>query len=316
LSFLIRTFNPEEDIPRLVTLRTDIEAVDQVGTNTSEAAVRAQMKWLGHDPRQDRWVAEAAEEQGRFIGHAWTFSQSPKRSILSVAVHPAWRCMGLGSSLLQIALQRAREKDAIQIVSGTEANNEVGRAFLECHGFSAIGHNRFLSAPEISSLPMVELPTGYSIQSFDTVNDLSILVKACNQSYQDMWGHRENTEPSTEEFYGELMRTEPDYFPPDGIFLVFTPNHVVAGVCFCRVEGGQKIIDSPAIAPAFSQKGLLRPLVLVAMHWLNGQTGEGMQLQTWGDSETAIGIYNELGFVLDENNHMIEYLWSRKFTNM
>jgi hypothetical protein len=30
--FFVRLFNPEFDIPGLVTLRTEIEAVDQVGT--------------------------------------------------------------------------------------------------------------------------------------------------------------------------------------------------------------------------------------------------------------------------------------------
>jgi len=308
LSFHIRAFKPEEDIPSLVNLRAEIEAVDQVGTNTSEAAVQAQMKWRGHDPSRDRWVVETTEAPGRFLGHAWIFAQSPTRSILSVAVHPAWRRRGLGSSLLQKALHRADETGAHQLVSATEANNTAGRTFLEVNHFFEVGHNRFLSAPSIAPLPAVEFPSGFTLQSFETINNLSLLVKACNECYRDMWGHRENTEASTEGFYSDMMQDDPEYFPPAGIFILFAPDHRVAGVSFCRMEAGQKIIDSPAIVPAFHTPGLLRYLVLASMHWLNNQAEGDIQLQTWGDSENAVQVYKELGFTLDENNHVIEYL--------
>jgi ribosomal protein S18 acetylase RimI-like enzyme len=314
MSFRIRSFDPEKDIPGLVTLRTEIEAVDQVGTNTSEAAVRAQMKWRGHDPARDRWVAFSPDAVERFLGHAWIFAQSPKRSILSVAVHPACRRKGLGSFLLHHALQRAGETGAVQVVSGTEANNAAGRAFLKHQNFSAVGHNRFLSAPENTFLQGPDWHTGFSVQSYEKINDLSILVKACNQCYQDMWGHRENTEPSTKEFYADMMKEDPDYFPPGGIFILSTPAQEAVGICFCRVEGGQKVIDSPAISPAFRQHDLLRPLILTAMHWLNAQAKGDFQLQTWGDSEQAVQTYTELGFKLNENDHVIEYLWNGKTT--
>jgi ribosomal protein S18 acetylase RimI-like enzyme len=309
--FFVRLFNPEFDIPGLVTLRTEIEAVDQVGTNTSEAAVKAQMKWLGHDPLKDRWVAVSPDAPNKFIGHAWIFAQSPKRSILSVSVHPAWRHKGLGSSLLDHALI-----GAVQVVSGTEANNVTGDAFLKHHGFSAVGHTRFLFAPENFTSLQSKWPAGYTVHNFAEINDLSILVMACNRCYKDMWGHRENTEPSTEEFYNDLMKQYPDLFPPGGVFLILAPDKTVAGVCFCRVEDGQKVIDSPAIIPEHRQPDLLRSLVLTAMRWLNAQAQGGIQLQTWGDSECAVEIYHELGFTLDDKNHSIEYIWNGNLSDV
>jgi GNAT superfamily N-acetyltransferase len=310
LKLCVRLFNPEFDIPSLVTLRTEIEAVDQVGTNTSEAAVQSQMKWLGHDPSKDRWVAVSPDVPEKFIGHAWIFAQSPQRSILSVSVHPAWRHKGLGSFLFNQALIRAKELGAIQIVASTEANNVVGDAFLKHHGFSAVGHNRFLFAPGEMIYTKPIWPAGYVVRSFTEVNDLSVLVDACNRCYRDMWGHRENTEPLTEEFYNELMKQYPDLFPPEGIFLVFGPDKRVVGVCCCRMEDGQKAIDSPAIIPELRQLDLLHPLVLAAMHWLNTKSEGDFQLQTWGDSDHAVEIYRELGFTLEDKNHSIEYLWN------
>jgi len=311
--FRIRLFNPERDIPGLVILRTEIEAVDQVGTNTSEAAVQAQMKWLGHDPVKDRWVAESPGAPDKFIGHAWIFAQSSKRSVLSIGVHPNWRRRGVGGSLLDHALFRAKELGALQVVSATEANNIAGDAFLVHHGFSSVGNARFMFARENYLLREPEWPVGYTVCSFLDVHDLSTLVKACNGCYEDMWGHRENTEPSTEKFYDDLMKQYPDLFPPEGIFIIFAPGQNIAGVCFCHLEDQQKVIDSPAIIPAYRQHDLLRPLMLTAMRWLDTQASGGFQLQTWGDAEHAVRIYYELGFTLDEKKHMVEYLWNGAF---
>ncbi len=309
MSFRIRPFNPEQDISGLVTLRTEIEAVDQFGANTSEAAVRAQMELPGHDPAKDRWVAESPDAPDRFIGHAWIFAQSPKRSILSVAVHPAWRRRGLGSSLFGQALARAKEHGAVQVVSGTVANNTVGNSFLRHHDFSPMGHNRFMSAPEDSLISEPEWPLNFTVRSFAEVHDLTILVEACNRCYKDMWGHRENTESSTEEFYADLMKQYPDLFPPEGIFILFAPDQSVAGVCFCSMEDQQKTIDSPAVVPEYRPLDLQRPLMQTAMRWLNSISGGSFRLQTWGDYEHAIRIYQELGFTLNEKDHMVEYLW-------
>ena len=306
----IRPFNPQLDIPGLVSLKTEIEAIDQVGTNTSEAAVQAQMKWLGHDPAKDRWVAVSLDNQDRFVGHAWIFAQSPKRSIVSVVVHPALRRKGLGSSLLARTLIRARELDAEQVVSGAEANNKVGDSFLKHFGFSAVGHARIMFSPENYPIQVPEWPKGYTVRNFIEVHDLSILVRACNCCYEDMWGHRENTVLSTVEFYADLMKQYPDSYPPEGIFIIFAPSQSIAGVCFCRKEDQQKIIDSPAIVPEYRQQKLLHPLMLIGMQWLDTQAKGGIHLQTWGDSESAVRIYTQLGFTLNERDHTVEYLWN------
>jgi GNAT superfamily N-acetyltransferase len=308
--FRIRPFDPGQDIPGLVALRAEIEAVDKVGTNTSEAAVRAQMKWMGHDPAKDRWVAESIEAPGKFIGLGWIFSQSPQRCVLSIGVHPIFRRRGLGSSLLGRALARAKELNAQQVVSGTEANNAVGDSFLKHHRFSAVGHARIMFAPGSEILPGPAWPQGFSVRNFVEVHDLSILVQACNLCYEGMWGHRENTELSTEKFFADMLEKYPDLFPSEGIFILFAPDHTIAGVCFCRKEDQQKIIDSPAVVPAYGQDDLLRPLVLTAMQWLDTQAGGCYQLQTWGDDERAVRIYTELGFTLDEKDHTVEYLWN------
>ena len=54
--------------------------------------------------------------------------------------------------------------------------------------------------------------------------------------------------------------------------------------------------------------GLYRPLVQASKRWLNTQAEGVFHLETWGDFAEAVQIYEELGFRLDEANHLLEYL--------
>lgn len=309
---MIRLFRPDADVPPLVALLNTIAAGDMTGAVFDEAAVRSQLTWLGHDPARDRWVAEALDDSSQLIGHAWVFAQSPQRSILYAAVHPAWRRQGIGSALLARAVARASEMGASQIVSATRAGGVASDAFLRRHGFRPAGHARTLTAAATVPIPEPAWPPGYSLRTLAEVGDLNVWTEACNRCYADMWGHRENTEPATAEHLAELMRTYPDAFDPAGIFLLFAPDASLAGVCSGRVEGGEaggatiRVIDSPGVAPAHRHLGLQRPLVLACLRWLNGLAPGDYRLETWGDSEEAVAIYRELGFVVEDDT--VEYL--------
>lgn len=310
--YTIRLFRPDTDVPPLAALLTAIAAGDKTGATVDEETVRNQLTWLGHDPARDRWAAEAPGEGSRLISHAWVFAQSPQRAILYAAVHPAWRRQGIGSALLARAIGRARDMDASQIVSAARAGNAAADAFLRRHGFLPAGHVRTLTAAATVPIPEPAWPPGYSLRTLAEVGDLNLWAEACNRCYGDMWGHRENTEPTTAEHLAELMRLYPDAFDPAGIFLLFTPDASPAGICSGRVEGGEagaagvKVIDSPGVAPAHRHLGLQRPLVLAALRWLSNRGAGDYRLETWGDSEEAVAIYRELGFVVEDDT--VEYL--------
>lgn len=308
----IRLFRPDADVPLLVALLNTIAAGDMTGAVFDEAAVRSQLTWLGHDPARDRWVADAPGDGNLIIGHAWVFAQSPQRAILYAAVHPAWRRKGVGSALLAQAIGRAREMGVSQIVSATRAGRAEADAFLRRHGFLPAGHARTLIAAASLPIPEPAWPPGYMLRTLAEAGDLNLWAEACNHCYADMWGHRENNEPATAEYLAELLRAYPDAFDPAGIFLLLAPDGSPSGVCAGRAEGGEgggastRVIDSPGIAPAHRQLGLQRPLVLACLRWLSGLRAGDYRLETWGDSEAAVAIYRELGFVVEDDT--VEYL--------
>jgi GNAT superfamily N-acetyltransferase len=310
----IRLFKRDKDIPGLVQLRIDIEAFDHAGTDLTESAVIETLNWLGHDPEKDRWVIDAPEPPTRLIGYAWAFVQSQERTVIFAAIHPEWRRKGLGSELLSLAIARAREHGASHVTAAVNAKNKAAGEFLLRNGFRHAGNNRFMQAPTGVVIPKAAWPAGYTVRSYAEVKEPSILVEAFNRSYGDMWGHMENTKGAMNEaFLAGLMKSYPDQFIPEGIFIAFSPDGDIAGVCVAKLgvkvkglEGErEKIVDSPGIAPAYRPMGLLRPLTLTAMQWLQGLGAGPIQLETYGDGEAAAEIYGEVGFVMQE--HYVEY---------
>lgn len=315
--FQIRAFDPERDIPALSRLMTAIERVDQVGNRTTEEAVRAQLVWRGHDPRQDRWLAEVDDKMaGAAVGHAWRFAQSPQRSVVYAAVHPDWRRRGIGRALLMEAIERSQATGTPQIITEAEVINLGGNLFLRGLGFEPVGHTRFFDAPADLLLPEPRWPEGFLVRPMVIPGDLPLLAEASNRCYADLWGHMENTRLATVGDFEEIMRRLPGYIVTEGTFLVFEPGGGVIGLCPTHLgpEDPQapgerlKILDAPGVAPEYRSLGLHRPLVLTALRYLAAQAAGPYQLESWGDPEAMVEIYFELGFSLKPVNHNVAYL--------
>ncbi len=98
----------------------------------------------------------------------------------------------------------------------------------------------------------------------------------------------------------------------EGIFMVFAPDGQIAGFCLALLAGmeGQEVIpegyiDEPGIMPEHRSKGLSRPLVLVALGWLQAQGRKVNTLDSWGEDEQTIAIYRSIGF--EVVRHLVSY---------
>jgi hypothetical protein len=66
-------FDVQRDFASLVALLAEVEQVDHDDEDVSEAMLREQLTWPGHDPVRDRWVAttgdiEAIKDYGDTVG--------------------------------------------------------------------------------------------------------------------------------------------------------------------------------------------------------------------------------------------------------
>lgn len=315
----IRLFDPEVDFDGLLQFRRDLEAIEPTGNDVSRQGLQDTLEWRGHDPTKDRWLVHEPGNTEQLIAYAWVFAQSTLRTIAFIAVHPAWRRRGIGAMLMPKLLNRAKEHGANHVVGGRRATQHASHDFLASQGFEPVGNNRFFKSAAEISLPKPAWPEGFYVKSFAEVNDLALLAEATNRCYRDMWGHAENDPHAVDaKRMADGFRDSPEHFNRQSIFIAFTPDDEIAGVCFGKTfnhpedeaDSGRprKVVDSPGVVPALRQLELQRPLVLTTMHWLQNNVGEGpIDLWTFGDSEEAAELYMDLGFTLDPVDHLIEY---------
>ena len=135
-SFSVRHYVPEKDLHALSHLLTDIEAIDHDGEDTSEEYLRASLEWHNYRPDKDVWVAEA---DGQLTAYAVALEQPSRRCTIYVVVHPAQRRKGLGSHLLALTLNRARELGSKTILIYANERNDAANSFLKRQGFVSVG---------------------------------------------------------------------------------------------------------------------------------------------------------------------------------
>lgn len=295
--FRLRHFRMPDDISPLLQLLVEAENVDHSGEDISEATVMAQLTTPAHDPLLDRCVVEHPTHANTIIGQSalWTMPTSADELVseMVLLVHPQWRKRGIGSALLEQALQRAKHMNADFLNSYVDAQHSESIAFARKHQFHAIAAytEMGMSQKQLSA----SLPADFRIQAYATFQHLPTLVDAFNRSYQGIWGHHQLQADDLQGWLPELDQ--------QGLFVLFAPDGAVAGVC--RVEQHTQrsttnglptgYIDAPGIVPEYRSKALYQALLIHALGWL-GQRVERVELESWGDSPDILALYQTLGF--------------------
>lgn len=305
-NFSIRHYVPEKDLHPLSHLLTEIEAIDRDGEDTSEEYLRASLQWNNYRPDQDVWVAEA---DGKLVGYAVALEQPSQRCTLYVVVHPSQRRKGLGSQLLDLTLQRARELGTMTTLVYANERNSASNRFLQYHGFVIVGSSGTMKYHDTSQISHYELPAGFTLKRYAEINEPIVLLDALDNCYQDMWGHQHHDQRS------EAELTSPNflkYYKSEDILLLFDAQGTVSGICSLKSEGkreedGHKVdlLDAPGVIKQYRLEGYQRQLVLAGIEHLRKQGTRPIILEFWGEIEQALAIYRELGFEM--LNHYVTY---------
>lgn len=305
-SFSIRHYNPLLDLSALSNTLTEIESIDHDGEDTSEEYLLASLQWPNYRPDQDVWVAEA---DGKLVGYGVALEQPSERCTIYVVVHPSRRRQGLGSQLLELTLNRAREVSSKDILVYANGHNEASNLFLNHHGFQQVGSSGSLKAPASIPVPAFEFPTGFTIKKYSDVNEPRVLLKALNVCYAGMWGHQHNENPSEEELRSPRFLK---YYNAEDILLLFDDRDAIIGICSLKSHGKKEgngevsdLLDGPGIVQEHRDKGYQRSMVLAGIRHLRQHDAHPITLEFWGDSEAALNSYRELGFEMV--NHFLAY---------
>lgn len=291
--FPLRPYRPDTDAALLEHLHATLAAADQGQTPLSLPSLRAQLRWLQHDPAQDHWLAQHPSNPGEVIGETWVIQQMKARCLLSVQVHPAWRRKGLGSALLEQALTRARAYEAEHVVAFAHQHHEPANAFLRQHHFHPAGDAWILHARLDGPIPEPEFPPGYYLLPHARFNHLPTLSALLHRCYHDKFAHAENiTNAVKAEDLRVQIQTHPEDYPGETMFLLF--NMFGKAVGFVRARG--HILDAPGVVPEERTSERYLSLARLGMRTLREQGLQEIELHSVGDDQTMMALYGAAGF--------------------
>lgn len=111
---------------------------------------------LFNELRNPRSVSTVARRGRNVIGYIFASRVVDEGHILTYAVHPDYRRLGVGSSLARDMIARLKEEDCRFIFLEVRASNEKARKIYESLGFTALGVRKsYYSSPAEDAVVMV-----------------------------------------------------------------------------------------------------------------------------------------------------------------
>jgi len=78
-------------------------------------------------------------EEGQIVGYASAWIAADELHLLSIAVEPGKRRMGIGSRLLRELIREGKEKGARRVILEVRQKNRKAQSFYFYHGFRIMG---------------------------------------------------------------------------------------------------------------------------------------------------------------------------------
>jgi ribosomal protein S18 acetylase RimI-like enzyme len=121
-------------------------------------------------------------------------------------------------------------------------------------------------------VPPPKIPAEFTLRTYEQVQDINVLVEISNKGLADLPGHGVATIES-----------------------INAANKVIGSVGV-TLQDTQGVVDSPAVVPEHRTPELYKLLVLLGLHDLSKRGCKQVQMYSWGDYDSTITVYTELGF--------------------
>ena len=100
-------------------------------------------------------IAAVAADDDNLVGYAVVWTVVDQAELGNVAVHEEWRNRGVGRTLVEAALERARAREAEECFLEVRESNRNAQSLYEKCGFRSIGRRRrYYSNPTEDALVM------------------------------------------------------------------------------------------------------------------------------------------------------------------
>jgi mycothiol synthase len=177
---------------------------------------------------------------GSIIGYAEVWdAEEPHVSIYSWArVHPNYRGLGIGASLLRWQESRARETvpsapagARVALHHSVWQQDEPAHELLEARGFKLVRHF-WRMVIEMDGPPLEPTwPEGITVRTFDPAVDLEAAVCSVRDAFKDHWGHVDTPFEQELEFWRHWISEEKDFDP--SIWYLAMDGDEIVGTSLC-----------------------------------------------------------------------------------
>ncbi len=284
---MVRAFDPNTGFPALTELLNEIAKTNSTPM-TTEAEQQEQVALYEKYGRFQQWIIQHPQDVNLLIAYGNLFKQSDTPYVeFTLAIHPDFTRENLEVQLLNTIKHEALKQRATYISALIGSKNEHLQLILENQNFKRHGGFRTMELDNTQAVQLYELPSGFSLRIYEEVNDINVLVDIANRGWADLPGHKVTTYETT----NQMLETS-----QESIFLLFDDSDQVIGRVGVTLEHDQGTVDSPAIVPTQRTPELYKLLVLTGIHDLIQRGCKHVQMYSWGDYDSTIAAYTELGF--------------------
>ena len=238
------------DIHRLIAEVEMHEFGDATGFSLEE--VESDIRSL--DPERDTWVAVAPD--GRLAGYGYLRDRQHVRLDLETYVHPDHEGKGIGTTIVRLAEERARQHIALappdaQVVlhNWIGAGNEAACDLLEREGFAPY---RFFFRMEMTldgEIPAPEWPENVNVRACEPGKDEEVFYRTLEETMADHWGF---IPVSFDEWMERRTRAG---FEPSLWFLAEEDGEP-AGAATCSISEGIGWVDVLGVRAPWRKQGI------------------------------------------------------------
>ncbi|MBI5840533.1 MAG: GNAT family N-acetyltransferase [Chloroflexi bacterium] len=204
----------------------------------------------------DAFVVETKE--GRVVGYEELGNQNEHAHLRADGyVHPAFKGLGIGTSLLRRMEARAHEEmelaapgPRVFIQSAMDSKDEEGRNLHKNEGYIPVRYHWRMEIKLEDAPPVPVWPEGVELRPFIREQHERAVWQAQNESFRDHWGSRDVT---FEEFTHSRF-DDPEYDP--SLWAIAWDGDEVAGVSLNRFRMGIGWIRTLGVRRPWRKKGL------------------------------------------------------------
>jgi len=153
----------------------------------------------GFNVERDVFVVETRD--GRLVGSEEFYNEKDHYKLKADGcIHPEFRGLGIGSSLLEKTAERAQvemefaEPDVrVFIQSLVNNKDEAGHALLRANGYSPVRYYWRMEIKLQESPAPVTFPAGIELRTFNKDEHAIAVWQADNEAFRDHWGSHDRT---------------------------------------------------------------------------------------------------------------------------